>query len=310
MIFLLKIFGFMIAFVGLTGCGNRDRLHKVDKPATTTHDESNQADTSQGSEKQTTWKKDDSEKSLVSPEFRPARSLKIENKPNLDGFKIPAGSATTIGMIHFRAAISGAGKRAIVIRDKPSSDGEAIGWIDGGGVIGSDGTEVCSWHEWFPQGKSYMPFVCGSVPEIMEENEGLPVYETATEKSSQASVSWYRIIINPAGKLGWISTKAPFIKLSKLLGKSTKVMTFLTPKWDRMLYAAPGGKAKRFRGKSNGYTYQAQDQKVIDGRLWIKLNVVITPCDDGKPERTIASGWVPAFDKNGGLQLWLYSRGC
>jgi len=309
MIFSVKTFGFVIAFVGLAGCGNRDRLHKVDKPATTTHGESNQADTSQGSEKKPSWKKDNSGKSLISPEFRPARPLKIESKINLDGFKRPVGSVKPIGLILFRAAISGAGKSAIVIRNKPRADGEAIGWIDGGGIIGSDGINVCSWYFWFPQGKFDGHFVCGSVPEIKEEHEGIPVFETATEKSSQASLRWYRIIINPAGKLGWIHTKAPFTNLSNVLGSKT-IMTYLTPKWDRLLYATPGGKAKRFQGKAREYSYRAEDQKVIDDQIWIKLNVVITPCDDGKPVRTIASGWVPAFDKKGDLQLWLYSRGC
>lgn len=61
------------------------------------------------------------------------------------------------------------------------------------------------------------------------------------------------------------------------------------------------------------YAYEqvriTESQRVADS-LWLQVEVLDSnPCDGGTP-RVIHSGWVPAYDPQGRLTAWFWSRGC
>jgi len=120
---------------------------------------------------------------------------------------------------------------------------------------------------------------------------------------------WYRIGIETTSGPSRMWLRATdagrYYPLTELLKNS---LAFLTRHWDRHLADLPGTKAKR-------YNIEARDIRVINTRLvknntWFLVEVLHPARCEGPSPKVVARGWMPAYNTNGSMNAWFYSRGC
>jgi hypothetical protein len=121
---------------------------------------------------------------------------------------------------------------------------------------------------------------------------------------------WFRIAIDDdARSFGWVQgAEDSFHSLADLLATGAR-LTYLTARWDRRLYVTPGGTASVLPPSDQNVPYEGRESRLIDGRLWLRIDVLDQVCGDRQP-RVLRSGWVPAQAANGEAWAWFHSRGC
>jgi len=135
------------------------------------------------------------------------------------------------------------------------------------------------------------------------------------EMRSQGDRRWYRVQFQIGNWLGsgWLSPRdaGPYHALSNVLRHG---LVYLTDGWDGALYSAPHAGAKR---RVVGRTRERQDVRVIstsgDGdHLWLRVEVIDhNTCEDPRtPPSVVASGWMPAYSRDGRIAAWHSARGC
>jgi len=91
-------------------------------------------------------------------------------------------------------------------------------------------------------------------------------------------------------------------------------LNYLHPEWHGFLWPDAGaGIPLRLDGKnSSGRKHAARVKGLtrIADSLWLQVDVLTSDGCDGKPVKTIASGWTPAWLVDGQPAAWFYSRGC
>jgi hypothetical protein len=191
----------------------------------------------------------------------------------------------------------------------PSSSAAVIAHLDTSGISLTDGTRSCEWIRDLDVPTS--PRGC-----VFTESD----YEIPSLAVLERRNGWVRIALdNDATRFGWVRESEQFHALADLLGSDTR-LTYLTARWDRTLYESPGstapgrgGRTARTSDKSvrgNGEApYRAIGRAVVDGRLWLRVEILDEVCGDQDP-RVIDIGWVPAQSPAGTQWAWFWSRGC
>jgi len=91
-------------------------------------------------------------------------------------------------------------------------------------------------------------------------------------------------------------------------------LNYLHPDWHGLLWPDAGaGLPLRLDDKnSSARKHAARINRLtrIADSLWLQVDVLTSDGCDGKPVKTIASGWTPAWLVDGQPSAWFYSRGC
>jgi len=82
----------------------------------------------------------------------------------------------------------------------------------------------------------------------------------------------------------------------------------LTNGWNGVLFRAPGGKRWKPKGETDR-SVEVLDSRTFRKMLWFKVRLLDESVCSGHP-KTIAVGWVPAYDANWDPLVFNYSRGC
>jgi hypothetical protein len=185
----------------------------------------------------------------------------------------------------------------VVVHAQPFESAPPVARLTSAGIARGDGS--CSWKRDLND---------ASVARGCTHTES--AYEVPAIAVFERRGGWFRIALDDdARSFGWV-TGAPetFHSVADLLGSGTR-LTYLTGHWDRRLYATPAGTASVVPQSERDIPYQARESRVIDGRLWLRIDVLDQVCGDRDP-RVVRSGWVPAQGPNGESWAWFHSRGC
>jgi hypothetical protein len=92
---------------------------------------------------------------------------------------------------------------------------------------------------------------------------------------------------------------------------SSERLTHLTKQWDGRAYARPDAQSPLVRQYSHDdeVPYRARGHRVVDGRLWVHVDVLDQVCSGPEP-RVLFTAWVPAQAPMGTRWAWFWSRGC
>ena len=131
----------------------------------------------------------------------------------------------------------------------------------------------------------------------------------------QGDRRWYRVQFQVGTWLGtgWLSPRdaGTYHPLASMLKSG---LPFLTDGWDGSLYGMPRAGAKR---RVVGRAREHQDIRVLatsgDGEhLWLRVQVIDrSPCAAGPTSpAVVATGWMPAYSRDGRIAAWHHSRGC
>jgi hypothetical protein len=134
-------------------------------------------------------------------------------------------------------------------------------------------------------------------------------------RSGNLLQSWYYI---RGGKVsGWLSSSdtARFYSYEVLVRDRS---TYMTADWDRKLWDAPGFDQPCQRQRLpkrieedhplTSCGVKVQDSRTVKGQLWFKVQ--LQSLSPAGPEWRGACGWVPAYDSQGAVNVWFFSRGC
>jgi len=131
----------------------------------------------------------------------------------------------------------------------------------------------------------------------------------------QGDRRWYRVQFQVGNWIGagWLAPRdaGAYHPLASTLRNG---LPFLTESWDGSLYSAPNATAKR---RAVRRTRAEQDVRVLstsgDGaHLWLRVQILDhSPCDgSGAAPNVVATGWMPAYSRDGRIAAWHHSRGC
>jgi hypothetical protein len=196
---------------------------------------------------------------------------------------------------------------AVPVYLSPSSS-SVVAHLDTSGISLADGTRVCEWIR--DLDVLTRPRGC-----VFAESD----YEIPSLAVFERQGGWVRIALDvDASRFGWVQEGIQFHALAELVASDNR-LTYLTATWDRTLYESPasptparGGRAaptdKSVRGNGEA-PYRALEHVVVDGRLWLRVEILDEVCGDKDP-RVIDTGWVPAQSPVGTQWAWFWSRGC
>jgi len=130
----------------------------------------------------------------------------------------------------------------------------------------------------------------------------------------QGDRRWYRVQFQVGTWMGtgWLSPRdaGVYHPLAAMLQSG---LAFLTDGWDGSLYSTPRAGAKR-RVVERGREHQ--DIRVLatsgDGEhLWLRVQIIDrSPCSAATAPAVVATGWMPAYSRDGRIAAWHHSRGC
>lgn len=138
-------------------------------------------------------------------------------------------------------------------------------------------------------------------------------YEAPSAVVYEIVDGWVLIHItdSPKNKFGWVAPHAhgPFHPLVDLLISG---MCYLEEDWDGLLYesvnALKGTKRIQVTGKRRDINVLRSQEH--QGTLWLEVELLSPGHCEKEYPKVLAKGWVPAYKKDGKLNVWFYSRGC
>jgi hypothetical protein len=135
---------------------------------------------------------------------------------------------------------------------------------------------------------------------------GEAVYEESGFIVLETQPGWVRIRLDKG--TGWIRwNRGP--ELHRYEDLVTHSMSSLNPDWDGFLFRAPDGKRWKPTSETDR-SVEVVDLERLHGKLWFKVRLLDqSPCAVHEP-KTVATGWVPAYDAKGSPQVGSASRGC
>jgi len=131
----------------------------------------------------------------------------------------------------------------------------------------------------------------------------------------QGDRRWYRVQFQVGTWLGtgWLSPRdaGVYHPLASMLQSGP---AFLTDGWDGSLYSLPRAGAKR---RVVERAREHQDIRVLStsgdaGNLWLRVQIIDrSPCAAAPTApAVVATGWIPAYSRDGRIAAWHHSRGC
>lgn len=124
---------------------------------------------------------------------------------------------------------------------------------------------------------------------------------------------WYKVQLRDGG-FGWLAPDAAgtFWPLETLL---INRLTYFVQDWNRFVWPEIGAGIARRLSYPSERPPREQAVKIISSQyiaqsLWFEVEVLQHNACEGKPEKVLARGWVPAYTELGEPVAWFYSRGC
>ncbi len=135
---------------------------------------------------------------------------------------------------------------------------------------------------------------------------GEAVYEESGFIVLETRPGWVRIRLDKGS--GWIRwNRGP--ELHRYEDLVTHSMSSLQRDWDGFLFRTPNGKRWKPSARTDR-SIEVVEVERPDGKLWFKVRLLdASPCSVREP-KTVAIGWVPAYDANGSPRVGYASRGC
>jgi hypothetical protein len=126
--------------------------------------------------------------------------------------------------------------------------------------------------------------------------------------------NWY-LVGTRGGARAWVHTLSTsrFFPLEELV---VNRLNWLTEAWDTHLRDTPdlNGPAKEApvpRAGGQEVPASVLESRTMGGMLWFRVEVYRdSPCETGGKPTVIATGWIPAWGRDGKPTAWFYSRGC
>ncbi len=133
-------------------------------------------------------------------------------------------------------------------------------------------------------------------------------YEAGAAVVTGRQGDWLRIELAD-GSNGWVrpGPAEQFLSLAELYAGT---MTHLVRTWSGRLWRQDrGGWYADPSGHVGETAVEVVATETIGDTLWLEVVIPeIPPCGGGRQQS--ARGWIPAWDENGELNVWFYSRGC
>ncbi|XOV81467.1 MAG: hypothetical protein ACFHXK_11330 [bacterium] len=124
---------------------------------------------------------------------------------------------------------------------------------------------------------------------------------------------WYRIQLQNQ-QFAWLAPDAAgtFWPLDELL---VNRLTYFVSDWNRLVWPGIGAGIPQWLSYTGEQPPREQAVKIISSQriahsLWFEVEVLQHNECEGKPEKVMARGWVPAYTEAGEPAAWFYSRGC
>lgn len=112
---------------------------------------------------------------------------------------------------------------------------------------------------------------------------------------------WYRVKMTKSTAWLKLPAKTKFLDRPALFHER---LTYMTKSWDGRFAKVPGGPMGTKLRTEAEPTVKVVANKVIDGKLWMRVQLLnASPCEEAEP-KIVSTGWVPAE------MIWFYSRGC
>jgi hypothetical protein len=151
--------------------------------------------------------------------------------------------------------------------------------------------------------------------------DSLARFETREHAYEEKSVTVYGqqgnwfLVGTKAGGRAWLHTLATgrFLRLEELV---VNRLNWLTEAWDTRLRDTPDANAPALEAdvpRAGGQEVPANvlESRYAGGTLWFRVEVQRdSPCEAGGSPPVIATGWIPAWGRDGKPTAWFYSRGC
>lgn len=126
--------------------------------------------------------------------------------------------------------------------------------------------------------------------------------------------NWYLVGTSKGGR-AWLHTSSTgrFFPLEELV---VNRLNWLTEAWDTHLrdmpdLNAPAREAPMPRAGGQEVPANVLESRTVGGVLWFRVEVQRdSPCETGGTPPVIATGWIPAWGRDGKPTVWFYSRGC
>jgi hypothetical protein len=154
---------------------------------------------------------------------------------------------------------------------------------------------------------------------VIGQISGLESAETKEFDYEAPAVVVYKIVdgwvlihitVSSKNEFGWVSphTQGPYHPLVELLNSS---LCYLEEDWDGVLYESANALkvTKRIRVAGKRRHINVVQSEEYQGALWIEVEL-LSPGHCERESKVLDRGWVPAYKKDGKLNVWFYSRGC
>lgn len=151
--------------------------------------------------------------------------------------------------------------------------------------------------------------------------DSLAPFETTEHAYEEKAVTVYRregnwyLVGTSGGGRAWLHTLSAgrFFPLEELV---VNRLNWLTEAWDTRLREtpdinAPAPEAPVPRAGGQEVPANVLESRTVGGMLWFRVEVQRdSPCETGGTPAVIATGWIPAWGRDGKPTAWFYSRGC
>jgi len=150
----------------------------------------------------------------------------------------------------------------------------------------------------------------GSYDDLQHRESG---YEVDAALVYAVIAGWHKVQLQEGG-FGWLAPDAAgtYWPLETLLPNR---LTYFAADWNRLIWPDIGGGVPRRVSFKGEQPPREQAVKIISSQrlaqsLWFEVEVLQDNACEGKSEKILANGWVPAYTELGEPVVWFYSRGC